>query len=264
MKRPKRIFTRRNALVFFGAAAASFGLGYALRRFGGGDYADVDWQRAFERKTVGGIARIKSLVGEGLAGMRELMLGGGLNSGERIRVARDSLLILSLPDRSVLQIRGEAELDLHFDEFSGGVYNLYVGAVLSVVPRSNLYIATGPTGAVGIKGTVFFREVFGETGREVQTMEGKMTMPADVDDYFCTCHGEVDYLGQLEQGRVVRTDRAQHHSPFFLRNGDGLTFEEAPMLNHFDDEIDRLIDVMDPPRHDKSWLDLAAASRPRG
>jgi hypothetical protein len=259
------LFSRRNVLVFFGAAAALFGMGYALRRLSAPlETPPIDWRAAFEAKSGKGEATVKSLVGEGYAGARALALGAKVPSGERLRVSGDGVMVLALPDRTVMKINGEADLTLHIDAVSGGVYNLALGAILSVVPSRNLYLAMGPTSTVGVKGTVFFREVMGEKRQMMQSMEGPVPMPEDIRDYFCTCNGEVDYLGDLQRGEVVHNDRARHHNSYFLKMDGRLELVKAPMLDHFDDEIDRLIDIQEPPRHDKSWLQLAAASRPGG
>ena len=259
------LFSRRNVLVFFGAAAASFGLGYVVRRLSTPPGSPpIDWRAAFEAKSGEGEALVKSLVGEGYAGKRKLALGAKVPSGQRLRVSREGVMVLALPDRTVMKVTGEAELTLHIDATSGGVYNLALGAVLSVVPRHNLYLAMGPTAAIGVKGTVFFREVKGEKRDMMMSMEGPVAMPPDITDYFCNCNGEVDYLGDLQRGEVVRNDRARHHNSFFLKTDGRLQLVKAPMLDHFDDEIDRLIDIQEPPRHDKTWLQLGAASRPGG
>ena len=250
--------TRRNMLVFFGTAAFLGGLGgaWALYRtyFADGSF---DWERLSHMMPAGGRALILSLVGSASTGMGPLGMDGEIASGDRIRVEPGGVLTLTLPDRTLLEIRGEAEVDLHVDEFSGGMYNLWLGSLLSVVPTGNQYIATGPTASVGIKGTVFFRQVFDARTRTGRTMEGSMDIPEGINDYFCTCHGEVGYLPATGEPRqVVRRDRAQHHNAYFLRRDGTLHFTKAPMLNHFDDEIDRLIDLQEGEKHDKSWLEL--------
>ncbi|MCH7719023.1 MAG: hypothetical protein IIB21_06095, partial [Chloroflexi bacterium] len=181
-------------------------------------------------------------VGGATAGGSLLAAMGAILSGDRIHVDRGGILVLSLPDRSVLKITGEADVDLHVDQFSGAMYNLALGSLLSVVPTGNNHIILGPTASVGIKGTVFFRQVFNENTRITRTMEGTLEVPKGIDDYFCTCHGEVGYMPHPKEKRVVHRDRAHHHNSFFLRRDDkGMRFVKAPMLNHFDDEIAELI-----------------------
>jgi hypothetical protein len=257
------LLSRRNVIVFFGGVAAAFGVGYALRRFSAPpESPPIDWQAAFEAKSGGGEAIVKSLVGEAQANGVKLALGTAIPSGARIRVARDGIMIVALPDRTVMKLVGEAELSLHVDRTSGGVYDLALGAVLSVVPRRNLYLAMGPTATIGVKGTVFFREVKAEKRDMMMSMEGPVEMPKGIYDYFCTCNGEVDYLGDLNRGEVVQSDVATHHNSFFLKKEGELELIKAPMLDHFDDEIAQLIEIQEPPRHDADWLELDAASRP--
>lgn len=257
--------SRRNVIVAFGAAGAAFGLGYAVRRLtrGGERYGAVDWPAVFQAKEGGGTAEVTVLTGPGTADGRELEIGSIVPSGARVRMEPQAKAVLELPDRTVMELRGEAELELHIDRLSGGFYRLALGAVLSVVPRRNLYLAMGPTAVVGVKGTVFYREVFPADPEPGMTMDGLLEIPERINDYFCTCHGEVDFLHGMDTPVPFRTDRAQHHSSWFLRGNGETTLIEAPMMNHFDDEIDRLIDLQAEPRHDKSWLELDAASRPQ-
>lgn len=258
------LLSRRNVLVFFGGAAAAFGLGYAWRRFSTPpSLPPIDWRAAFEAKSGGGEAVVKSLVGEAFAGARKLALGGTVKSGEHLRVAREGVMVVALPDRTVMKIIGEAEVTLHIDPNSGGVYDLALGAILSVVPTRNLYLAMGPAATIGVKGTVFYREVKAEKRDMMLSMDGPVEMPKGIYDYFCTCNGEVEYLGDLERGEVVQNDVATHHSSYFLKKDGQLEILKAPMLNHFDDEIDQLIEIQQPPRHDRDWLVLDAASRPQ-
>jgi len=259
------LLSRRNVLVFFGGAAAAFGLGYAWRRFSAPPGSPpIDWRAAFEAKSGGGQAIVKSLVGNGFAGERKLALGGMVPSGERLRVERDGVMVVALPDRTVMKIIGEADVTLHIDPSSGGVYDLALGAILSVVPRHNLYLALGPTSTIGVKGTVFFREVKADKRDMMMSMEGPVEMPKGIYDYFCTCNGEVEYLGDLNRGEVVQNDVATHHNSYFLKQNGQLELVKAPMLDHFDDEIAQLIEIQEAPRHDASWLQLSAASRPGG
>jgi hypothetical protein len=261
-----QVFTRRNALVFFGGAAAAvaagYGLGKLLRKPGS---PPIDWRAAFESKTGGGEALVKSLVGEGFAGSRKLALGDKVPSGERLRVGKEGVMVLALPDRTVMRINGQADLELHVDPKSGGVYNLTLGAILSVVPTRNLYLAMGPVATIGVKGTVFFRRVLGPSDDTMMSMEGPTHPPAGINDYFCTCNGEVEYLGDLQRGEVLMQDHAVHHNANFLKKEQTgeIVISKAPMLDHFDDEIDQLIEIQEPPRHDRSWLQLTGASRPR-
>jgi hypothetical protein len=263
---PASLFTRRNAIVFFGGAAAAFAAGFALRKLTRQPGSPpIDWRAAFEAKSEGGEAVVKSLVGEAFAGAKKLALGGAVASGQQVRVGREGTMVLALPDRTVMKISGEAGLVLHIDPKSGGVYNLALGAILTVVPARNLYLAIGPATTIGIKGTVFFRRAWVGGNQKMMGMDGPVPTPEGVNDYFCTCNGEVDYLGDLRRGEVLLRDHARHHNANFMTKDAGgkIGITKAPMLDHFDDEIDQLIDIQEPPRHDKSWLQLPGGSRPK-
>ncbi len=180
------MYTRRNILVLFGTAAFLGGLGgaWVLYRtyFADGSF---DWERLSHMMPAGGRALIRSLAGGASTSMGPLGLDGEIASGERIRVEPEGVLILTLPDRTLFEIRGEAEVHLHVDQFSGGMYNLLLGSVLSVIPTGNPFVAAGPTASVGVKGTVFYRQVFDARMRTARTMEGSMTLPEGISDYFC-------------------------------------------------------------------------------
>jgi hypothetical protein len=251
------VFTRRNVIVFFGGAAAAFAAGFGMRKLTRpAGSPPIDWRAAFESKSGGGEAVVKSLVGEAFAGSNKLALGGAVPSGQQLKVGREGTMVLALPDRTVLKISGEADIMLHIDPKSGGVYNLALGAILSVVPTRNLYLAIGPASTIGVKGTVFFRRVWAGSGQKMMSMDGPVPTPEGVNDYFCTCNGEVEYLGDLQRGEVLLQDHAQHHNANFMKKDAGGKIEitKAAMLDHFDNEIDQLIEIQEPPRHDKSWL----------
>lgn len=258
------LLTRRNLLLFAAAGAVSFGLGWGLRRVKRPPGERIDWQRAFERKSPGGSARVVSLVGEAQLAGRPLALGDPVASGQRVRVGPDSVMLVSMPDTTLMELRAHSEAELHFDEHSGGVYRLIAGAVLAVVPEGNLYLAVGPAGTVGVRGSVFYREVFADPAATVVTAEGPRPLPEGAGDYFCACRGVADFLGDAQRGEVVRHVGAAHHKPFFLAREGSLRLQQAPVLNHFDDEIARLIDLMPAPKPDASWLDPEGHARPRG
>jgi hypothetical protein len=252
--------------VFFGGAAAAFAAGFGLRKLTRPPGSPpIDWRAAFESKSGAGEAIVRSLVGDASAGSKKLALGDKVPSGQELRVGREGVMVLALPDRTVMKIIGEAEVMLHVDPRSGGVYNLALGAILSVVPARNLYLAMGPTATLGIKGTVFYRRVWSGGTKKMMSMDGPVSSPEGANDYFCTCHGDVEYLGDLQRGEVLMQDHAEHHNANFMKKDAAgkITIDKAAMLDHFDDEIGQLIEIQEAPRHDRSWLKLQAAAKPR-
>lgn len=257
-----RLWSRRRVLTLLGAAGVAAG-GWLTYQVARTLREEASWEELLRFMPAGGQAAVKALRGEASFGrMMEALVGKPIPNGERIHVAPDSVLVLGLPDRSLLQVRGEAEIELQVDRYRGGMYNLFLGAVLAVVPAGSRFLAMGPTTAVGVKGTVFYREAFGAARRRGLTMEGRMPIPEGVHDYFCTCHGEVGWLRPGVGEGEVQAETAHHHSAWFLRRRRPLERQRAPMMNHFDDEIADLIAQQDPPRHDTEWLDVEGAARP--
>ncbi|MEE8396603.1 MAG: hypothetical protein V3S29_11150 [bacterium] len=215
-----------------------------------------DWKKLLGEKMEGGFGVVKQLRGSATAGGRALKEGDRVESGERVDVAAGSSLILNMSDRSVFRFSGPSSLDLLLSMMRRGLLRLLYGGLLAVVPRDNNYLVVGPAGAVGIKGTVFYREVFPRPGMVGKTMDGTMAVPAGVNDHFCNCFGEVAYLGSDEKSEPFYTDRSTYHHPFFLDPRRENMLVKAPMINHFDDEIERLIGLQQGKKHRADWLKL--------
>jgi hypothetical protein len=112
----------------------------------------------------------------------------------------------------------------------------------------------GPTATIGIKGTVVFRQIFREDEMDARAMQGKTyTRPRNLTDYFCTCNGEVDFLRNNDKS-LITSEKAAAHSSSFLDSSNAKLLAKAPMVNHFDREIDRVIDLQDGVKHDKGFL----------
>lgn len=214
----------------------------------------INWRNLFSQVPSGGSGKVKELAGTAFAGRRPLKFGDTVSSGEQLRVVQGSHLVVSASDNSIFLIRGEAVVDYHIGTQKNGLLNLVLGQVLSVVPKGHRYLIAGPTATIGIKGTVTFRQVFREDEMVAQALKGKKyTRPKNLTDYFCTCNGAVDFL-RNEDRSILTSDQAEAHSSEFLDPRSPKMLNKAPRINHFDEEIEHLIDMQDGEKHYKGFL----------
>jgi hypothetical protein len=220
-----------------------------------GDAQAIDWLALFKRMVSGGHGTVRRLVGSAYADERPLKVGQRVPSGAKLRSTHNSQLVLSLSDNSALRLSGETMLVLRLDNKGRGILNLISGAVLAVIPTDHRYLVLGATATVGVKGTVFFRELFPPNMTYGTDMAGKrVEVPPDARDYFCTCHGDVDYLYPKTRG-VAFEDRSTYHSAYFLNLAMPEMRERSlSAINHTDPEIRRLVGFQEGRKHDLSWL----------
>ena len=135
--------------------------------------------------------------------------------------------------------------------------NVALGSLLAVIPTGNRYLVTGPTATIGIKGTVFFRQVFQPNETHGQDMAGRrIPLPKKIQDVFCLCHGAAEYL-EPQSLKTVLDDEAKHHSAYFLGKETPLRPSRAVPINHSDAEIVRLIKAQEGRKHTTGWLQNA-------
>jgi len=252
------LWSRRGVFVIGGQVIAGASLGQALERLALAQPREaVDWRRLFSTKPEGGTGRVKQLTGIAFANRRVLSLGAAVQSGEQLRVAKGGSLAVSIQDGTLLQIREGTVLDFAPSTHNSGLLNLVAGAFLAVMPANHRYLVHGPVATIGIKGTVFYRQVFGENETTALAMEDRrVRVPGQgVKDYFCTCNGTVDYLRSDDLSLVV-SDTSQYHNAFILNPGNPKLLEKFPMVNHFDQDIRAAIDLQDGPKHDSRFLKL--------
>ncbi len=214
----------------------------------------INWRNLFSQVPRGGGGKVKDLSGMAFANQRQLKVGAAVNSGEQLRVTKGSQLVVSASNNAIFQMKGEAVVDFHVGTEQSGLLNLALGQVLAVVPKGHRYLVMGPTATIGIKGTVFFRQIFREDERVAQAMKGKTyTRPKNLTDYFCTCNGAVDFLRNNDRA-IITSDKAEVHSSEFLDPASAKLLSKAPMINHFDEEIERLIGMQEGEKHYKGFL----------
>jgi hypothetical protein len=258
------LYTRRNLLVHGGRAMLSAAAGAgALGMIAPPAASAIDWAGLLKKKMeAGGYGVVKSLLGEAFAGERRLSVGSRVESGIEVRVSPRGRLILNMSDRSVFQFTGPASLELILSMMREGIINLLTGALLAVVPGTSRYLVGGPTGTVGIKGTVFYREVYAKEAPMMRTMDGLMRAPMGAAEYFCNCHGEVEYHDKGPSDPFYQ-DRAEHHNAFFINPGLPNRLVKAPMANHSDDEILALVALQEGEKHDVTWIERFRRSQRR-
>ena len=215
----------------------------------------LDWSNLLGSRQQGGGGSVKDLQGRAFAQNRPLKPGDRVESGLRIRVEKNSHLLLSLDDGSIFRITGTAEVDLELGTGRRGVFRMLVGGLLAVLPSRSQYLVHSPSATIGIKGTVFYQQQFEPEMRMAMGMEGPVTIPEGLTEYFCLCNGASDYL-LPGQPKPFFEDTAQHHNPFFLKSGTANPLVPSEMINHTDTQISALISQQQGQKHDASWLEL--------
>lgn len=253
---PRRYFlaegTRLMAMGGLGAMLAGLGLP--------GEAAAQDWLSLLRGRREGGHGIVKKLVGRASATGRALQVGSRVESGEQVRVAGKSWMILSLSDNTILRANGEARFSLEISTRRTGLFRLLVGSLLAVMPRGNRYLVAMPTTTVGIKGTVFFHQIYHPDERLALDPNGKpVSIPPGIGEYFCLCNGQADFMrSEFMQGDEARgffSDDSIYHNSYYIDPRRENPLVKAPQLNHTDEQILELIDRQDGPKHDSRWID---------
>ncbi|HUJ75062.1 MAG TPA: FecR domain-containing protein [bacterium] len=249
--------SRRNLIKTGGRVVLSGALaGTALQAWPHSSLAaTVDWQRLFRKMPEGGFGTVKEVKGFAFANQRVLKVGDRVQAGEQLRVAKDGSLVVSAEDHTIIRLNEETVLDFHVGPREG-VLALVTGALLAVMPKGRRYLVAGPTATIGIKGTVIFRQVFTPREHTAHAMEGRTaTLPAGLNDYFCTCNGETDYL-RNDNRSLITTVEAKHHKSFFLNPANPGLLQPFEMINHFDRDIRALVGMQEGPKQDLRFLDI--------
>lgn len=251
-----KFVTRREVLRTGGRVLVAAGAGLGAHALVGASPAQaVDWSSIWrKKKDAGGYGIVRTLEGEAFVGNSPLRVGNRVASGESVTVAPNSRLILNMSDRSVFQFTGPASLELILTMMREGIIKLIEGALLAVIPFGSRFLASGPTATVGIKGTVFYHEVYRQEQPMLQTMEGPMRAPKQAAEYFCNCNGVVEYQDK-RTNKPFFESRVEHHQSFFIDPTRPGKLIEAPMANHTDDEILRLIALQEGEKHDATWIE---------
>jgi len=213
-----------------------------------------DWRSLFRSAPTGGDGTVKKLAGEAWAAGRPLAEGARVASGEEVRVAPEGWCILSLSDRTILRINGNTTVRLTVGRERRGLFQLLAGSLLTVVPEGNRYLVQMPTATIGIKGTVFFHQIYHPGERTARDAKGReVTIPEGIGEYFCLCNGLADFL-RVDAGEPFYTEEATYHDSFYLDPRRAEPLVKAPQLNHTDMEIRGLIDLQEGPKHPVDWL----------
>lgn len=249
---------RREVLLRGGRMALGLTLGASLGGSLGlgllpGPAAAIDWGNLFGRQMPDANGRVKVLEGRAYADMAPLAVGDVVASGAIVAVERGGRMVIALADGALFTLSGGSELELLLSRMRQGILKLIAGALLLVSPKGSQYLVAGTDTSFGIKGTVVYREVFGADNRMATTMEGPLAVPERYGGYFCTCHGSVDYLrpGPMQP---FFSDTSDYHHSYFIPRERPENLVRAPMLNHSDMVIRRLVALQEGPKHDLSWL----------
>jgi hypothetical protein len=213
----------------------------------------IDWGSLFGERMPNVSGKVRELEGEAAANEKPLHVGDAVPSGATVRVGAGGRAVIALEDGTIFTVFGGSSLQLLLNKMSEGVLNLLAGALLLVVNTGGRYLVAGSTSSFGIKGTVVYRQSFGPQEKMGQTMDGLVKIPTGYSDYFCTCHGETDFLLSGRSTPFAESN-AQYHDAYYLNPANPLQRLKAPMMNHTDEEIRRLVDLQEGSHHDISWL----------
>lgn len=246
---------RRRVLALGGQTLAALLATTALPLVWPNEALGIDWDRLFrsERNRMENAGKVKMLSGSATASGRNLSVGSKVMSGELIQVSRGGEAVILLVDNTIFRIYGGSEIEIALVRMKEGFLRLLTGAIQAVIPQGSPYLIAGLETAVAIKGTVVYREVFPPSVRTGRTMDGTMEIPQGVSDYFCNCFGTVNYLDQKSEASI-HTSHSTYHDAYFLSRRYAGMLKKAPMLNHFDPGIRRLIALQEGDKHDIRWL----------
>lgn len=254
---PETLTSRRFFLAEGTRLFTMAGVGGAL--IGGMGLADEaqaqGWRSLFRRTPKGGHGKVRRVRGEAFASGRRLKVGDRVESGEEIRVARKGTMTLSLADNTIFKISGEARFQVHTSKRRTGFFRLLLGSILTVMPRRNRYLVQMPSASIGIKGTIFFHQIYGEEDFFATDYTGKLVaLPEGVDEYFCLCNGLADFI-KTDEEKPFFSDESQYHNSYYIDPKQSKILLKAPQLNHTDEEILELIALQEGQKHDAKWID---------
>lgn len=250
----KTQLSRREILLFSGRAITITTISAVVNSLLPNSTEAIDWKSFWNKNKNKGVATVISIKGLAFSEREQIRKTSIVESGKEIIVYKRGELILRLPDGSLLKVRGYTRMTLDLDSLSGGWIDLAVGAVLGVIkPKRKLpYLVRSQSAVIGIKGTVFYREVFDKE----QPLDSKI--PQTASDYFCVCNGALDIL-EKQKGDILKSEAAEHHRAFFIIPKEKhVTFESAGfLLNHSDREIHQVIQKMEGEKYRTDWLELS-------
>ena len=213
-----------------------------------------DWRALLRGRPRGGEGKVKELKGSATAAGQPLAVGKRLKSGEEIRVAAKSRLIIALSDNTIFRVNANTVVTLEMSRRRTGFFRLLVGSLLTVMPRGNQYLVHMPTTTIGIKGTVFFHQIYRPGEKEATDAKAKVVkLPEGINEYFCLCNGLADFL-QGDEATAFFSDVSAYHNSYYIDPTRPNPLVRAPQLNHTDQQILELINLQDGPRHDTAWL----------
>ena len=229
-----------------------------------GESLGLDWGQLIGSKPRGGHGKVKDLRGRSRAGGRALGVGDKVDSGEQIVVEPRSWMILSLSDNTIMRINANTTVTLEIAANRSGFFRLLAGSLLTVMPTGNRYIVNLPTATVGIKGTVFFQQIYHPGERIAFDPDNrKVIIPRGISEYFCLCNGMADFMPgdktPSDPATPFFSDISEYHNSYYIDPRLPDPMVEAPQLNHTDAQIEELVARQDGPKHDTGFLEAYVA-----
>jgi hypothetical protein len=155
-------------------------------------------------------------------------IGMSVSAGQIVSTGPRALAEIVFDDRNVFQLREDTTMVLDVGADGGRSVELEEGAFAAVFDRlrqvagDEAFAFRAPAAVGGVRGTTFYVRV-----------EDEQTT------YICTCNGTTELEGV--DGADARTVDSGYHSAYrFIRDGESVRTESAPLLYHADAEMDAL------------------------
>jgi|SRR3989339_567421 len=243
---------RRQILEWGGYAFVAWGAGAMLAPSAAWALEWSDW---IGKRHQGGSAQVIGLKGQAQAqaDQKPLQLGSKVVNGQEIVVNAGGEALLLLPDGASFKLSGPARLVLEVDAQGGGNLKLLLGGLLGVIPqlKNRAYLVKSSNATLGIKGTVFYKEVFGPQGSDDPRVQpGALA-------YFCICNGSLAVLPQGQSQPLLQDQAEHHHAHLVMPQKNGIELVPAAFVKGHDDPgINQVIESNPGFKHNRSWLQL--------
>ncbi|MDH4122259.1 MAG: FecR family protein [Deltaproteobacteria bacterium] len=188
---------------------------------------------------------VLSLQGDAYLGGKPLKKGMSLPTGLEIQAGKQSTLVVSLEDGSLLRLSQGARMVFGDPmESLRRDIRLAAGHLLAVFRPGGQYRLQGKTVTVGVKGTVLFHAIL---DRDDQ----KQSFPAKTQEYVCLCNGHVGL--ENAQAKSLGDWQTEYHHPGFFGTAGEIS-GKGFLFGHSDPEIRALMALGEPDLHPKGWL----------
>jgi hypothetical protein len=176
---------------------------------------DSDWEAPME-------GRISFVLGDVFINDQAASEGDAVTEGDVIRTGPESAADVEIKDFSIFHIKENTEVEIE-DILTSPKVKVRKGWFLIIVRKDTPLEVDTPTVLAGVRGTVFFFNVFD-----------------DDTAYICDCNGRIE-LFDSRSGESLRLIKSTYHTAFDLnREGGTVSVKRTRLRYHEDDDILRM------------------------